>query len=202
MEKNASIYSKNFQLWETELSEVDKLCTFCRLHWSLTAALWFQYWVTFSGTTEKFLSLKKADKKLFPWSPEPPSLPTTLKMSLPSDPTERRALEGEYSVFTSFLYTLIFRSEAFKWLGADWLRGEMTLTLLKKEIKNNKKSPAVQALQPLAELQIPQIFYKTLYPFDGIFDNSFISFMLGGKKERKKKRKKERTCASNREYFC
>lgn len=164
MEKNASIHSKNFHLWETELSEVDKLYTFCRLHWSFTAALWFQYWVTFSRTSEKFLSLKK-DKKLFPWSPESPSPPTTLKISLPIDPMERRALEGEYSVFTSFLYTLIFRSKAFKRLEADWLREEMTLTLLKKKNKKQQqKSPAVQALQPLAELQIPQIFTKPFIP--------------------------------------
>lgn len=31
-------------------------------------------------------------------------------------------------------------------------------------------------------------FYKTLSPFDGIFDNSFISFMLGKKKKRGRKK--------------
>lgn len=47
------------------MSEVDELYTFCRLHWSLTAALQFQYSVTFSWTTEKFLSLKKQTRNFF-----------------------------------------------------------------------------------------------------------------------------------------
>lgn len=57
---------------------------------------------------------KEADKKLLPWSPEAPGPPTTLLISLPTDPKERRVSEGEYSVFTSFLYTHLFRSKAFK----------------------------------------------------------------------------------------
>lgn len=32
-------------------------------------------------------------------------------------------------------------------------------------------------------------FYKALYPFDGIFDNSFISFHVRGKKKRERKEK-------------
>lgn len=34
-------------------------------------------------------------------------------------------------------------------------------------------------------------FYKALYPFDGIFDNSFISFHVRKKRERKEKERKE-----------
>lgn len=46
-------------------------------------------------------------------------------------------------------------------------------------------------------------FYKALYPFDGIFDNSFISFHVRKKKKGKKReRNKGQTCTSNREYFC
>lgn len=45
-------------------------------------------------------------------------------------------------------------------------------------------------------------FYKALYPFDGIFDSSFISFHVRKKKRKKREGKKGRTCTSNREYFC
>lgn len=83
---------------------------------------------------------KEADKKLLPWSPEAPSPPTTLQISLPTDPKEKRVSEGEYSVFTSFLYTHLFRSKALKWLG----QGEMTPTFLKQ---TNKKETPKKALQ-------------------------------------------------------
>lgn len=35
-------------------------------------------------------------------------------------------------------------------------------------------------------------FYKALYPFDGIFDNSFISFHVRKKKEKEKRRKERK----------
>lgn len=63
--------------------------------------------------------------------------------------------------------------------------------------KKKKSKPAAQALQPLAELQIPQIFTKPFILLMAYLITSFISFILG-----EEKKKKERTCTSNREYFC
>lgn len=70
----------------------------------------------------------------------------------------------------------------------------MNLTFLKKVKICNTSAAAIGRASNTSD------FYKALYPFDGIFDNSFISCHV--RKKEKEKRKKGRTCTSNREYFC
>lgn len=60
----------------------------------------------------------------------------------------------------------------------------MNLTSLKKVKICNTSAAAIGRASNTSE------FYRALYPFDGIFDNSFISFYV--RKKKKEKSKKER----------
>lgn len=81
-----------------------------------------------------------------------------------------------------------YRFKALKLLGASLKKSLMYLTSLTKVKICNTSATAIGRASNTSD------FYKALYPFDGIFDNSFISFHVRRKKKRKKeKRKKERT---------
>lgn len=62
----------------------------------------------------------------------------------------------------------------------------MNLTFLeiKKKVKFCNTSTAA-----IGRASNTSDFYKALYPFDGIFDNSFISFHVRGRKKKDKERK-------------
>ena len=58
-----------------------------------------------------------------------------------------------------------------------------------KQTKKTPKRPCSMSITAIGRASNTSDFYKTLSPFDGIFDNSFISFMLGKRKKKEEERK-------------